>query len=69
MLTTTRSPDKLAFGKKNISKSTSSRNDNSKLAAGKNNNNSEVDRFAVGRNSMEHIKKSKKLKSEKMSKS
>ena len=75
MLKTTRLPDKLAPSKNNGSKSVSSRNDKNKLAFERNNGNNEVNRFDIGRNSMEHAKKSgkssksEKLKSKKLSKS
>ena len=75
MLKTTRSLDKPAFNRNDSNKSTSSRNDNSKPVSRKNNGNNEVDGFSVGGNSVKYAKKSEKLfksrksKSEKMSKS
>ena len=60
MLKTTRSPDKPAPSKNIVSRSAFSRINNSKLASGKNNGKSEVDEFGVGRNSVEHAKKSGK---------
>ena len=75
MLKTTGSPDKPALSKNNVSKSASSRNNNSKSAFRKNNSNNKVNGFSIGRNSIEHAKKSRKLsksgksKSEKMFKS
>ena len=65
MLKTTGSPDKLAPSRNDGSKSASSRNDNSRLISERNNGNGEVDRFGVGRNGVEHAKKSGKSKSEK----
>ena len=44
-------------------------NDNSRPASGRNDDNSEVDGFGVGRNGVEHAKKSGKSKSKKTSKS
>ena len=69
MLKTTRSPDKPASNRNNGSRSASNRNNNSRPASRKNNGNSEVDRFGVSGNSMEHTKKSKKLFKSKKSKS
>ena len=54
-------PNKPASNRKNGSRSASSRNDNSRPAFGKNNGNSEVDRFSISRNAVEHAKKSRKL--------
>ena len=48
----TRPSNKLAFGK----------NNNSRLTFGQHNSDDEIDRFGVNSNSIEHIKKSKKLK-------
>ena len=61
MLKTTGSPDKPASSKTNGSKSVSSRNNNSKPASEKNDGNDEVDGFSVGRNGVEHAKKSGQL--------
>ena len=61
MLKTTGSPDKPAPNKNNDSRSSSSRNDNSKPASGKNNGNSKVNRYDIGRNGVKHAKKSGKL--------
>ena len=70
MLKTTGSLDKPASNKNDGSRSTYSRNNNSKQASGRNNGDGEVDRFGVDRNSVEHAKKSRKLsKSGKLSKS
>ena len=74
MLKTTRSPDKSAPNKNNGSKSASRKNDNYKPVSRKNDGNDEIDRFGISSNGMEHAKKSGKLsksrksKSEKMSK-
>ena len=75
MLKITRLPDKPALGKKNGSRLVSNKNNDSKQTFGKNNSNNKVDRFGVGKNGMEHTKKSRKLsksgnsKSKKISKS
>ena len=70
MLKTTRLPDKPVLSRNNGSRSASSKNDNSKPASGKNNGNGEVNKFSVGRNSLEHVKKlGKSFKSENLSKS
>ena len=61
MLKTIRSRDKLASSKNDGSKLASNRKNDSKLAFRKNDSNSEVDRFSVGKNDMEHIKKLGKL--------
>ena len=61
MLKTIRSFDELAPNRNNNSKSTSIRNNDNKPAFKKNNGNSEVNEFSIGRNSMEHTKKSKKI--------
>ena len=61
MLKTTRSTDKPAPSRNNGSRSAFSRNNNSKLAFRKNDGNGRVDRFDIGRNSLEHAKKSGKL--------
>ena len=58
MLKTTGSPDEPA----------PSRNDDSRPASGRNDGDGEVDGFGVGRNGVEHAKKSGKSKSEKTSK-
>ena len=69
ILKTTGLLDKLAFSKNNGSRSASSRNNNSRLAFRRNDNDIEVDRFGIGRNGMEHTKKSGKMsKSRKLSK-
>ena len=68
-------PDKPIFNKNNDSRLASNRNDNNKSVFRKNNGNSEVDRFDISGNGVRHIKKSGKLsklrksKSKKMSKS
>ena len=75
MLKTTGLFNKPVPSKNNSSRSASSKNNNSKPVFGRNNDNNKVDRFGVGKNSMEYAKKSEKLfksgelKSEKMSKS
>ena len=75
MLKITGSLDKPAPSKNDGSKSASNRNDNNKPVSKRNDGNDEVDRFGVGKNSIEHAKKSRKLsksgklKSEKTSKS
>ena len=75
MLKTTKLFDKPALSKNNGSKSDFNKNDNNRLASKKNNDNGEGDRFDVGRNGIKYAKKSGKLsksrksKSEKMSKS
>ena len=62
--------NKLVPSRNNGSKSAFSRNDNSRPASEKNNSDSEVDGFGIGRNGMEHAKKSGKwFKSGKLSKS
>ena len=69
MLKTTGSPDKPAPSRNDSSKSVSSRNDNSRPASRRNDNNSEVDGVGIGRNGMQHAKKSGKTsKSRKLSK-
>ena len=68
-------PNKLALGKNNNNKLVFSKNNDSRSASRKNNNDGKVDRFSVGGNGVEYAKKSEKLfksrksKSEKMSKS
>ena len=75
MLKTTRLFDKLTSGKNDASKLASSINNNSRSISKKNDGNSEINKFGVGKNSVEHAKKlgkvfkSKKSKSEKISKS
>ena len=70
MLKTTGLPDKPALSRNDGSKLASSRNNNSKPASRKNDDDGEVDKFGVGRNGVEHAKKSEKIsKSEKSSKS
>ena len=75
MLKTTRSFDKPVPSRNYGSKSASNRNNDNRLTSGKNDSNSKVNRFGVGRNDMKHAKKlgklfkSEKSKSEKMSKS
>ena len=70
MLKTTRLPDKPASSKNNGSKLASSRNNDNKPASKKSNGNSEVNGFSVGRNGVEHAKKSgKSSKSKNLSKS
>ena len=53
--------DKLAFSKNNANKPVSSRNINNKPVSRRNNGNYEIDRFDI--DGIEHVKKSKKLKS------
>ena len=69
ILKTTGSPDEPAPSRNDSSRSASNRNDNSRPASGRNDDNSEVDGFGVGRNGVEHAKKSGKSKSKKTSKS
>ena len=75
MLKTTGLSDKPALSRNNNSRSASNRNDNSKPVSKKNNSNGKVDRFGIGKNGIEHAKKSRKLsksrkpKNKKMSKS
>ena len=70
MLKTTRSPDKPGSNRNDGSRSASSRNDKSRPASRKNDGDGEVNGFSVGRNGVEHAKKSEKLyKSQKLSKS
>ena len=75
MLKITRLSDKLALSKNNNSRSTSSKNENNKPASKKNNDNNKINKFGVGKNNIEHTKKSeklcklRKLKSKKISKS
>ena len=61
MLKTTESPDKPASSRNNGSRLASNKNDNNRLASKKNNGNGQVDGFDVGRNNVEHAKKSGKL--------
>ena len=61
MLKTLKSPNKLAPGQNNDNRSSISKNDNSKLASEKNNDNNEVNRFGVCKNTIKHAKKSGKL--------
>ena len=74
MLKTIGLPDKPAPSRNNGSRLASCGNDDSKSVSQRNNGNSEVDRFGVSENNMEHAKKSIKLsklgksKSKKMSK-
>ena len=56
MLKTIRLFDKLAFSK----------NNSNELAFIKNNSNNKIDKFSVGDNNLEHTKKSRKLKSQKL---
>ena len=75
IMKTTESLNKLAFIKNNNSKSAFNRNDNNRSPSRKNNNNGEVNRYSISKSDIEHAKKSGKLsksrksKSEKMSKS
>ena len=69
MLKTTGSPDEPVFSRNNGSRSTSSNNDDSRPAFGRNDGNGKVNGFGVGRNGVEHAKKSEKSKSKKMFKS
>ena len=59
MLKTIRSPNKPAFSRNNGSKSALSRNDNSRPVSERNNGNSEI---GFGSDSVEYVKKSRKLK-------
>ena len=61
ILKTTGSPAKPAPSRNNGSKSASNRNDNSKPASERNNGDGKVKGFGVGRNDVEHAKKSGKL--------
>ena len=69
MLKTTGLPDEPVFSRNNGSRSTSSSNNNSRLAFGRNDGNSKINGFGVSRNGIEHTKKSEKSKSKKTSKS
>ena len=70
MLKTTGLPDKPAPSRNNGSRLASSKNDDNRLAFGRNDGDGEVDGVGVGRNSVEHAKKSEKTsKSRKLSKS
>ena len=75
MLKITGSLDEPASSKNNSSKSAFNENNNSRSISKKNNNNNKVDGFDIGKNGMEHAKKSGKLfksgksKSKKTSKS
>ena len=69
MLKTTGLLDELALSKNNGSKSASSKNNNIKPAFKKNNSNGEVNKFGVGKNGVEHTKKSRKLSKSGKSKS
>ena len=75
MLKTTRSSDKSASSSNNSRRSASNKNNDSKPAFWRNDSNGEVNEFDVGRNGVEHTKKSEKLfksgksKSQKISKS
>ena len=60
MLKTTESPNKPVLSRNNGSRSASSKNDNNKLAFRKNNGDGEVDGVGVGKNGVEHAKKSEK---------
>ena len=62
MLKTIGSPDKPTSNKNNSNKSVSSKNNNNKSVFRKNNGNNKTDEFDISGNSMEHAKKSKKLK-------
>ena len=68
MLKMTESPDELAPSKNNGSRSTSTRNNDSRPAFRKNDDDSEVDGFGVGRNGVKHTKKSGKLSKSRKSK-
>ena len=61
--------DKPAPSRNNCSKSTFSRNNNSWPISRRNDGNTEVDRFGIGGDGIEHAKKSKKSKSQKSFKS
>ena len=61
MLKTTGLSDKPAPSRNNNSRLASNRNDNSKPVSKKNNSNDKVDRFGIGKNSIKHAKKSRKL--------
>ena len=70
MLKTIGSPDELASSKNDGSRSASSRNNDSKSASGRNDGDGEVNGVGVGRNGVDHAKKSEKTsKSRKLSKS
>ena len=70
ILKTTGSPDEPAPSKNDGSRSASSRNDDSRPASRRNNGNGKVNEVGVGRNGVEHAKKSEKTsKSQKLSKS
>ena len=66
---TTRSPNEPASSRNDGNRSAFNRNDNSRSASGKNNSNGKVDEYGVGRNGMEHAKKSGKLSKSRKSKS
>ena len=65
MLKITKLPGKLASSRNNNSRSAFSRNDNSKQALEKNDGDGEFDRFG----GIEHAKKSRKSKGQKLAKS
>ena len=69
MLKTIRLSNKLALNRNDGNKSASNKNNDSKLAFRKNNGNSEVNRFGVSGNSVEHAKKPGKLSKSRKSKS
>ena len=75
MLKTIGSPDKPAPSRNDNNKVASSRNNNNRLASKRNNSDDGIDKFDISRKGMEHAKKSgklfksRKLKSEKTSKS
>ena len=67
MLKTTELFDEPTHSRNNSNRVASSKDDRSKLAFRKNDSNNKVDRFTS--NSMEYVKKSRKLKGQKLSKS
>ena len=60
MLKITRSPDKPALSKNDGSRSAFNRNNNNRPASRRNNGDNKIDGFGIGRNSVEHAKKSGK---------
>ena len=60
MLKTTGSPDESALSRNDGSRLASSRNNNSKPASKRNDGNSEIDRFGIDKNGVEHAKMSEK---------
>ena len=68
MLKTSESPNKLAPGRNNSSRSASSRNHNSRPASRRNNSNGEVNWFDASGDSIKYVKKSEKSKNKKLAK-